>query len=97
MLVIGILKNAIRNPYVQAVLRGLKPCVVGIVLATGAYMIFGNCFGPVSALGLDLQAVGITALLLAVKFGYQKWSRKKLSPILLILISAAVGVAVYGI
>ena len=97
LLITALLKNAMKNKYVQAVLRGLKPCVIGIVLATGAYMVFGNCFGPVTALGLDLQAVVITALLIAVKFGYQKKSGKKLSPILLILISAVMGVAVYGI
>ena len=32
MLVMGILKHTIQKPGVQAVLRGLKPCVIGIVL-----------------------------------------------------------------
>ena len=36
------LKTALKNPYVQAILRGLKPCVIGIVLATGLYMVFSN-------------------------------------------------------
>ena len=33
ILITALLKNAIKNPYVQAILRGMKPCVIGIVLA----------------------------------------------------------------
>ena len=78
-------------------LRGLKPCVIGIVLATGIYMVFGNCFGAISALRINLRAVIVTAILVASMFGYKHFKKKKLSPILLIVIAAMVGVMVYGI
>ena len=97
LLVTALLKTALKNKYVQAVLRGLKPCVIGIVLATGIYMVFGNCFGAFSALKVNLRAVMVTAILAASKFGYQHCKKKKLSPILLIVIAAMVGVIVYGI
>ena len=97
LLVTALLKTALKNKYVQAVLRGLKPCVIGIVLATGIYMVFGNCFGVISALKVNLRAVMVTAILAASKFGYQHCKKKKLSPILLIVIAAMVGVIVYGI
>ena len=97
LLVTALLKTALKNKYVQAVLRGLKPCVIGIVLATGIYMVFGNCFGAISALKVNLRAVIVTAILAASKFGYQHFKKKKLSPILLIVIAAMVGVIVYGI
>ena len=97
LLVTALLKTALKNKYVQAVLRGLKPCVIGIVLATGIYMVFGNCFGAISALKVNLRAVIVTVILAASKFGYQHFNKKKLSPILLIVIAAMVGVIVYGI
>ena len=97
LLVTALLKTALKNKYVQAVLRGLKPCVIGIVLATGIYMVFGNCFGAISALKVNLRAVMVTAILAASKFGYQHCTKEKLSPILLIVIAAMVGVIVYGI
>ena len=97
LLVTALLKTALKNKYVQAVLRGLKPCVIGIVLATGIYMVFGNCFGAISALKVNLRAVMVTAILAASKFGYQHCKKKTLSPILLIVIAAMVGVIVYGI
>ena len=97
LLVTALLKTALKNKYVQAVLRGLKPCVIGIVLATGIYMVLGNCFGTVSAIKVNLQAIFITALLVASMFGYKHFSKKKLSPILLIVISAAAGIVIFGI
>ena len=97
LLVTALLKTALKNKYVQAVLRGLKPCVIGIVLATGIYMVLKNCFGTVAALKMNLQAMIITALLAASLFGYKKFAKKKLSPIILIIISAAAGVVVYGL
>ena len=95
MLVIGILKNAIRNPFVQAVLRGLKPCVVGIVLATGCYMVIRNCL--TAPLGLDLRACFITGCLTLALIFYPRITKKKLSPIALICISAVLGIMVYSI
>ena len=97
LLVTALLKTALKNRYNQAVLRGLKPCVIGIVLATGIYMIFGNCFGSVSALRFNLRAVIVTAVLAASIFGYKRVAKKKLSPILLIVIAAVTGAIVYGI
>ena len=96
-LVTALLKTALKNEYVQAVLRGLKPCVTGIVLATGIYMILGNCFGTITARKVNIQAIIITVLLVASMFGCKHFAKKKLSPILLIVISAAAGMLVFGI
>ena len=96
LLVTALLKTALKNEYVQAVLRGLKPCVTGIVLATGIYMILGNCFGTITARKVNIQAIIITVLLVASMFGCKHFAKKKLSPILLIVISAAAGMLVFG-
>ena len=80
LLVTALLITALKNKYVQAILRGLKPCVIGIVLATGIYMIFSNCFGKLPALTVNLQAIIISVLLAAAMFGYKHIKKKKLSP-----------------
>ena len=97
LFVTALLKTALKNKYVQAVLRGLKPCVIGIVLATGVYMVFKNCFGTISAIKVDLQAMTITILLVAFMVGYKQIAKKKLTPIMLIVLAAIVGVVFYGI
>ena len=97
LLITTLLQNVLKNRYAQAILRGLKPCVIGIVLATGIYMVLGNCFGTISAIKVNMQSIIITALLVASMFCYKHFAKKKLSPILLIVISAVAGMLVYGI
>lgn len=94
LLVLGILKNTLKNPWVQAALRGLKPCMVGIVLATGFSMTVKNCF---TAAGADLRAAVITAALVLILVLHQHLTKKNLSPIALICLSAVLGMIVYGI
>jgi chromate transporter len=91
LLVVSILQNAIKNKYVQAVLQGLKPCVTGIVLATGLYMVIHNVLPG----NVDLPALCITAVLVAIMVLYPKITKKKLSPIALILCSAVLGILVF--
>ena len=92
--VTSLLKNTMGNKYVQAVLRGVKPCVVGIVLATGCHLLATNLLPGFA--GINGPAVLIAALLLGAMVGYKKLTKKKLSPILLIILSAVLGAIVYG-
>ena len=96
LLVFTILKNAIKNQYVQAVLRGLKPCVAGIVLAMGVYLVIHNCLPFVPGHTADIPAMVITAILAAIMLLFPRLTKKKLSPIFLICISAVLGMIVYA-
>ena len=97
LLVTAFLKTALKNKYMQAILRGVKPCVIGIVLATGSYMVVSNCLRSVSGISVNMQAIIITAVLITSMFGYKHFKKKKLSPILLIVLSAVAGMVIYGI
>ena len=100
LLITASLKNLLKRRFVQAALRGVKPCIIGIILATGAYMVIHNCMaareGVFTGLLLDWQAVGITAVLLAVCQLFRAVKKRSLSPVSLIFISACLGVLVYG-
>jgi len=100
LLVMVLLDSLLDHPYAKAVLRGLKPCIIGIILATGAEMILNNLvlvsdFMPEHR--FDLRAVGLTAALAVILFGSNYGLKKKLSPITLICIAAGLGIVVYGI
>lgn len=95
LLVMAALKTVIGNVYVHAALEGLKPCIIGIILATGIYMCIHNCLGQAQSLSLDSQALLLLALLLALTAGAKLLAKKKLSPIMLILISAFLGIIIY--
>ncbi len=96
LLIMVLLKKLLNSPYVQAILRGMKPCIIGIILATGLYMILHNCFGSVPNLSPDMTAIPLTAVLSAVYFGSRKLMKKGLSPVALIGISAIMGILVCG-
>lgn len=96
LFIMGLAKSLLKNPYVQAVLRGLKPCVIGVILATGVYMIIGNCYVKTGT-GIDITALLMTCGLSLFYFGSRKFIKKGLSPIGLICLAAVAGVAVYGI
>ncbi len=97
LLVMVVLKNFLGNKYVNAVLAGLKPCIIGIILATGIYMIISNCFHHNFGLAFDIPSIIITVLLVLIILGANKIMKRKVSPITLILISAFLGIIVYGV
>lgn len=97
LLLMIVLKNIIKNKYVQAVLRGLKPCIIGIIMATGIFMIVNNVMNIRAENGFELKALILTVVLAAVMFLPKPILKKKVSPIILIVISAVLGIMVYGI
>ena len=95
LILTALLKNLIKNRYVQAVLRGVKPAVIGIVLATGAFMLVKTLFPDKN--GANPIDLILTIVLAAIFFLPRRFSKKKLSPILFIVVSAVLGAAVYTV
>ena len=96
LLIMILLKKLLKNPYVQAVLRGLKPCVIGLILATGVFMILQHCTGSIGEISINPTALIMTALLVGIYFGSKRILKKGISPIGLICISALAGMIAYG-
>ena len=96
LLVTVLLKTVLENPYVQAVLRGLKPSMIGIILATGVYMIIRNGI-VIQEKVILIRPLILTLMLALIYFGSRKISKNGISPIMLICISAIAGAALYGI
>lgn len=94
LLVTVLLKTVLKNKYVQAVLQGVKPCIIGIIFTTGGLMVLNNCTGTGKINAVDTI---VTLLLASVLFGSGKILKKKISPIAFILLSACIGIVVYGL
>ena len=75
----------------------MKPCIIGIILSTGIFMILQHSVGKPGAFSADLIAVLMTFALAVLYFGSRKVLKKGISPIGLIGISAVAGIIVYGI
>ena len=96
LLITALLKTAFKNKYVQAVLSGLKPCVIGIVLAMGVYIVVKNCLIE-DTFKINIRAIIITAVLGIAAVIYKYFAKKKMSPIMMIVISSLLGMLVYSI
>lgn len=99
LLIAAFLRKYMEKKPVRAVLDGVKPCIVGIILVTGVHLFF-TCLFPASVnykFSLDPRALILILALGALRIGFQTWKKKTVSPILTILVAAVLGVAVYGI
>lgn len=97
IIITAAMKALLKNRYVQSALDGLLPCITGIITATGVYMVVNNCFHISAERTVDVKALIITAVLALILVLTKYVFKKKMSPILLILISAAMGIGVYGL
>lgn len=78
-----------RNPWVEGAMRGMRPVVIGLIASAALLLIF-----PLSS---DPAEQNFTDLWSWILFGVAFWgSLKKVNPILLILLSAAAGIVIYG-
>ena len=94
MVITAVLKNFMKNKYFKALLSGLKPCVAGIILATGLYMVISNCFAIETEICVDIRAVLILVFLLLAMHIYKKVVKKKMTPIMMIVVSAMIGIMI---
>ena len=95
LLIASILKNLLRYEGVKAILDGVRPAVVGQILATAATMLLSVCFRITTiaeAPTVDWLSLAILAALFAAAWLYRRLLKKKPSPIRMILISAILGI-----
>ena len=100
LLIAAVIRNFLKYKGVQAFLGGVRPCVVALILATAVTMALSTLLHVTTLTGgiaLDLRAIAILALLVTVALVFQKIKKKKPSPIVMILISAGLGMVLYSI
>ncbi len=95
VLTVILLKDLQDNPYVQALLRGVKPCVMGVILAIGVEMFIRNIFFSDTSRPIDITATALSVGLMIVYYGSRRVKKGGISPILLICIAAVLGIIVY--
>ena len=95
LLIAALMRHAIKNKYVQAVLRGVKPCMIGVILATGIFMTAKALLTAGGMVAVNVNACLIAAALFAALELSRKKLQKKLSPIQLIVLSAILGILIY--
>lgn len=100
LIISALLKNFLKYNGVKAFLAGVRPCVVSLILGTAITLflsvllgIGGNDF----ALNVDLLGIIIFAIIVSISLIYKKIKGKKPSPILMIAVSAVLGMIFYSL
>ena len=97
LIIAALIKNILKYAGVQSVLSGIRPTIVGLILATALTMFVTQVFGFTSVgdgFSFDWRALLIFLVIAAVAVLWQVFKKRQFSPILLILLSGALGILV---
>ncbi|MCR4725847.1 MAG: chromate transporter [Clostridia bacterium] len=100
LIVASVLRNLMKYQGVQGFLSGVRPAVASLILATAITMGLKTIFGITTVSGgfsFNYKGLIILAILIGCSATSKFAFKKKISPILLILISAGFGVLLYGV
>ena len=100
LLIVALLKYLVKYPAVQAVLRGIRPVALALIFSTGLTMTLKTLFNLenlTSIIQIEYKGIVIFLTVAAVYLGYYFWKKKFISPILLIAISAGMGMVLYSV
>ena len=98
-----VLRGFLKYAGVKAFLGGVRPCVVGLILATAATMLMSHLggFSDFASLrenrlsAVDLRGIAVFCLLALAALAARKLTKKPISPLLLIALSAVLGIILY--
>ncbi len=95
LLVASIIRGLLKSRLFNAFMQGVRPAVVAIILSTATLLLLSTLFGIKSLptpFAPDTIAILIFAIIAVISPVFKKLFGKKPSPILLILISAGLGI-----
>jgi chromate transporter len=76
---------------IRMAMRGIKPCLAGVIVATGIHLLI-QIVSSSEQNAFDWKMLLMIAVLIAVSVLFRKYKKKPISPILLILLSAVIGI-----
>ncbi len=93
-----ILKNIIKSKPFQAIISGIRPVIVGLIIATGlifAYSLIG--LKDVSTFAFDYRSLIIFGVLAVISIAYPRIFKRQVSPLLLIAFSVFFGIILFAL
>ena len=100
LLIASLFTRLLKYAGVKATLGGIRPAVIALILGTAATMLLSIVFG-IKSIGsefaFDFKSAIVLAVIFLISRVYSKWKKKQFSPLLLILISGALGILLWGV
>ncbi len=101
LLISAVMKNFLKYEGVKAFLTGVRPCVVALILGTGVTLCLSTLFSFKSVgateFSPDIKGIIIFAVVLISSLVHKRIKSKKPSPILVIVVSAVLGMILYSV
>ena len=101
LIIASLIKGLLKFAGVKAFINGLRPVVVGLILGTAITIIMQVIFAfeniQKSNINFDYKALIIFAIVAGISIFTKKKTKKAISPILLIVKSAVLGLVLYGL
>ena len=92
LLIAAVLKNFTENKFFKGFIKGVKPVIAALILATGVSLLFKNIgFAGLHSFSFDWIATALFVLVAAIYIVSLKVFKKKLSAIQIILVAAGLG------
>ena len=93
LLIAAVLKNLTNNPYFAGFMKGVKPIVTGLILTTGLLLLLRSAV-PEAETGVTVSwfALLVFGIVAVACWASQKFFKKKLTAVPIILISAMLGI-----
>lgn len=92
------LKNLLKYGGVKAALEGVRPAIIGLILATAFVMLLSKIFGIEKADGafvFNYKSLIVLTVLALVFALYKRIRKKNISPVLMIILSGILGIIVF--
>ena len=98
--VAAFIKNLLKYPPVKAFIAGMRPALGGLILSVALTMTLTVFFGIDTIKNItpsfDWRTLVVLAVLIAVPIIWKRFKKKEFSSILLVVISGALGVVLFG-
>lgn len=95
ILIASILKNFTDNKYFKSFIEGVKPVVAALISSTGLILLLKILgYTPSLDLNFDFKKAIIFTLLITIYYIIKRYFKRKLSSVVLILISVLLGICV---
>ena len=101
LIVASLIKSLLKFAGVKAFIDGIRPVVIGLILGTSITIFMQVIFAfeniKTSTINFDYKALIIFSIIALISIIVKRKTKKAISPILLIIISAILGLILYGL
>ena len=100
LMIVALIKNFVKYAPVQSALKGIRPVALALILSTGITLTLKTLLNFTSLnsnIKVEWKAIIVFATMAAIYLCYYFKKKKFISPIILIIISACMGMALYSI